>query len=798
MFSTARFSVIVMILFAATAFAQTVTILDAESGAPLAGVRITAAGRSVITGPDGGADISTLLNAETLVFRKDGYQRRALSPADLARDQYRVRLSATVFSQTITVTGVTRREQDEDQVSQRVVSIGRDEVALTNPQTAADMLGATGEVYIQKSQLAGGSPMMRGFATNRVLLVIDGVRMNTAMFREGNVQNVISLNPEAMETTEVIFGPGSVMYGSDAIGGVMAFTTAAPVLSATDVPLVVARGGMRASSANGEKSGHLEFAYGGHTWGSLTSVGYSNFGDLRMGGDGPDEYLRTHYVVRRDGQDLVVANDDPDVQSPSGYWQANLMQKFRFAPSDDWDITYGFHFATTSNLPRYDRLIEVRNGALRFAEWYYGPQDWAMHNLAVRSSGATTLYDSAAITVAFQQFTESRHDRRFGQATRTSQKENLDAWSFNLDLDKDFGERQELFYGFEAVHNRVHSDGSQKNIVSGLESDAATRYPDGAEWQSLAIYLNYVNRFDERITLTAGARYNRIAMNAAFDDVFYDFPVRQLDSENDAFTGSIGIVWRPDGDWRLAATLATGFRAPNIDDAGKVFESAPGLVIVPNPDLKPEYARSLDFTIGRTFGDVAELEATAFYTLLEDAMVRSDATLNGQEYILYQGELSRVQSLQNAYEAEAYGAQISGRAVITPHLTLRADHTWIRGETDSGEALRHVPPDFGLVQLAWVRGPLTLDLSLAYNEEIPADRLSPSERDKPHLYRLDAEGRPYCPGWAILSLEGAWALNQQFSITAGIENIADRRYRPYSSGIVAGGRNFILGLRWSM
>ena len=81
---------------------------------------------------------------------------------------------------------------------------------LRNPQTTADLLGQIGSVFIQKSQMGGGSPMIRGFATNRVLMVADGVRMNNAIYRSGNNQNIISIDPFSLEDAEVIFGPGSI------------------------------------------------------------------------------------------------------------------------------------------------------------------------------------------------------------------------------------------------------------------------------------------------------------------------------------------------------------------------------------------------------------------------------------------------------------------------------------------------------------------------------------------------------------------------------------------------------------
>ncbi len=98
-----------------------------------------------------------------------------------------------------TVVSASRWEQNIREVPNRVAKISTATIQFQNPQTAADLLGASNQVFIQKSQLGGGSPMIRGFATNRVLLVIDGVRMNNAIFRSGNVQNVISLDASTLD-----------------------------------------------------------------------------------------------------------------------------------------------------------------------------------------------------------------------------------------------------------------------------------------------------------------------------------------------------------------------------------------------------------------------------------------------------------------------------------------------------------------------------------------------------------------------------------------------------------------------
>ena len=164
--------------------------------------------------------------------------------------------SVTVLKEVVLTPN--RWKQTANEVPQKVTVINSSAVALQNPQTAADLLTISGKVFMQKSQQGGGSPMIRGFATNRLLYSIDGVRMNTAIFRGGNIQNVISLDGFVIDKTEIVFGPGSVMYGSDAIGGVMSFQTLTPRFSLEDKTRVSGSAVSRISSANEEKTAHFE------------------------------------------------------------------------------------------------------------------------------------------------------------------------------------------------------------------------------------------------------------------------------------------------------------------------------------------------------------------------------------------------------------------------------------------------------------------------------------------------------------------------------------------------------------
>lgn len=782
--------------------AQTLRVQEQATHRPMAGVSIQQGGADAgtVTDARGQADISALRGADSIFFRSIGYRTATFSYAQLEQLGFQVLLEEDRISLDAVVVSATRWRQSRRDAPLRISTIRPQEVMLQNPQTAADLLGLSGEVFIQKSQLGGGSPMIRGFSTNRVLITVDGVRMNSAIFRSGNVQNVISLDPFAVDNTEVVFGPGSIIYGSDAIGGVMNFFTLTPALSPGAKPIVKGAAALRYASASTEKTGHFDFSAGWEKWALLSSVTYSDYGDLTMGSRGPDAFLRPTYVQRINGRDSVLVNPNPRRQVPSGYNQLNLMQKLRFAPSEAWDIQYGFHYSETSNYSRYDRLLRPRGNTLRSAEWDYGPQIWMMNNLSITRAAESGAFDQVVLRAAHQFFEESRIERNLNSPTRMIRTEKVNALSANLDFEKQWaGGKNRLFYGAEYVFNQVESIGEDLNIETDISVPAASRYPDGSDWTSAALYLTWRTKVGEQLTLQTGARYNFTGLNAEFDDTFFSFPFRETALRSGALNGSIGAVYSPGPLWQISFNASTGFRSPNIDDIGKVFDSSPGQVVVPNADLRPEYAYNFDLGIAKTFGSVLKVDVTGFYTYLDNALVRRNFSLNGQDSILYGGDLSQVQAIQNAAFATVWGIQAGLEIKLPAGFGISSRYNFQLGEEElddgSKAPLRHAAPQFGVSRLTYERQRLRAEFYAVYNAAVLNADLAPEELGKEYLYARDADGNLYTPAWLTLNLKAAYRIGENLNLGAGLENITDRRYRPYSSGITAPGRNLVLSLR---
>ena len=784
--------------------AQELVILDQETREPILGVAVynSSKSKSVISDFDGKVTLDKFEKNDLLIFQHISYINERVFKRNV-RDVLFLRPKELSLDQV--VISASRFEQNQKEVPQRIISLKTEDIVFATPQTSADLLQNSGQVFIQKSQLGGGSPMIRGFSTNRLLLSVDDVRMNNAIFRGGNVQNVISVDPFSIQNTEIILGAGSVIYGSDAIGGVMNFYTKKPELSLSDSLLVSGNAIARYASASNERTFHLDANLGWKEWAFLSSVSYTNFDDLKMGKFGPDDYLRPEYVSTINGVDQVVQNSDPRVQKFSGYDQINLMQKVHYEPNEYMKYDLGIHYTATSEYPRYDRLIRYENGQLQSAEWDYGPQRWFLGNLRVtRLSSNSNLHDNVKFTAAYQNFQESRIDRHFGSEIRRNREENVDVFSLNVDFEKAVSEKSKIFYGAEYLYNKVGSKGNQTNIIDQSTESAPSRYPDGSSWQSAAVYFSYKYRPNRKLTFQSGIRYNHIKIKADLSEnnEFLNLPFDNADIDTGALTGTAGISWIPNNtiQWKLNAS--TAFRAPNIDDVGKLFDSEPGAVVIPNDDLKPEYAYGGELGLTVNLNNDVVFDFATYYTYLNDALVRRDYAINGQTEIIYDGELSTVQAIQNASKAWIYGFEAGVKISFNEFLKLTSQYSVIGGTEEDKDGIempvRHVAPAFGNAHIIWEKGKLKLDGFVLYNGELSFSQLAPSEIDKDFLYALDSDGNPSAPKWYTLNLRSQYQLSDSMNLTASIENITNQRYRPYSSGISAPGTNWILSLHYNL
>lgn len=682
-------------------------------------------------------------------------------------------------------------------VAQQIKSISSIEIRQQNFQNTADVLANTGLISVQKSQQGGGSTVIRGFEASRVLYIVDGVRMNNLIFRAGHLQNIITIDENSLERVDVLYGPASTMYGSDALGGAIYLQTLSPKWKEQTGKAFTGNAFARYGSANQEKKGHVDFNIAGGKWAALTSFTYSDFGDLRMGsnpiGDNAFFGARRFYIDRVDGADVLVPNKDTLVQKYSGYTQYDAMQKIAFRQNENVEHNLNFQYSTTTDIPRYDRLTDPDGEGLRNAQWYYGPQKrlLAGYNLQMKDvfSG-----QRLHIGLHYQDVEESRHQRRVGSSGLQHRIEDVSVINFNVDLVKNLAKGQ-LRYGLEVESDAVTSTGERENVNTGATEPLDTRYPNGDNSMFHSdLYVSYSHYFNSKSTLNAAARGGYTTLHSTHtDDEFFRLPYSAVDQQNLTYSGSLGLVHLPSNNVKLVLNVATGYRAPNIDDLAKIFETAPGTLIVPNEDLKPEKTVTIDagFTLWKN--NRLEWETVGFYTLFFDAIVTSDFTFNGADSVLYEGVLSKVVANQNQQRAFIYGLSSQLKFNAWNHLWVYGgiNYTYGRIEAEPENApLDHIPPLFGKVGARYGSPKVFADLYLLFN----------GKKDIKDYYPNGEDNEQYAPpggmpAWYTLNLKGSYLINDFLTLQAGVENILDAQYRTFASGINAPGRNIYGAIR---
>lgn len=692
-------------------------------------------------------------------------------------------------------------------VAQQVTIISPATIKNLNAQTAADLIQNSGQVGMQRSQQGGGSPIIRGFEASRVVLMIDGVRMNNAIYRGGHLQNIITMDNNVLDRAEILFGPSSTVYGSDALGGVVHFYTRNPQLSADTKLNISGNTFVRFGSANNEKTGHLDFNIGGKKFASLTSFTRSDFGDLRMGKKinkalGEEYWVRNTYAQRAadNSGDVLVDNADPYTQKFSGYKQYDFLQKFLFKQSDRIQHVLNFQYSTSSNIPRYDRLTDAQGPGLRSAEWYYGPQDRLLVSYQFKLTDLGKLADGLTTTASYQDIEESRNDRRFNSNNLNHRTENIKVGALTIDLQKKIKSNQ-LRYGFDSQFNNLTSTAYRENISSGAITTIDTRYPDGNNTMNYwALYATHTLPLNDKWTLNDGVRVGGSSLSSTFvDKSFFPFPYDNIKQNNTYASGNIGIIYSPTS-WKFSLLTSTGFRVPNIDDFAKVFESVQGsptttgTLVVPNPDLGPEKTVNGDLSVTKFFGSRARLEGTLFATNFFDAIVTLPTTFNGQPTVSYNGFPANVVSSQNANKAYIYGYSVSGHFELISKLNLTASYNYTHGRAKNDNSpetpLDHIAPTFGRVGLSYTTLKLHTELFSNFNGWKRLDNYSSSGED--NLQYATTEGMP---SWYTINIRASYTINNVFSLQAGVDNIMDLQYRQFASGINSPGRNIFGTLR---
>lgn len=748
---------------------------------------------------------------DVLLFHHKNYYTKMML---YKKNSTQIHLEPKIQNLKSIVFSVSKSPEKKKGIAEKIDVILRNEVLKSAPQTSADLLANVHGIHVQKSQLGGGSPVIRGLEANRVLLVVDGVRMNNAIYRGGHLQNSITVNPLSLERTEIIFGPSSVAYGSDALGGVVHYYT--KKLNLSDQFKTHHEAYVRRSSVNNEKTVNFSSTLANTKWSSYTNINYSDFGDLKAGKNrrhGFDNWgLTPFYSDNTDKvfNDSPKKNSNPNIQKNTAYSQLDILQKVLIPINQRLDLVLNGQYSRSSDIPNFGKLNDLKSdGTLKFANWNYGPQKRLLLSSQLQFNNFNNWLRNGKLTLAYQDVSESRIQRKFGDLNKISRIENVDVFSLNGDFSVPLTKNKKriLYYGTELVYNKVNSKSKgevlevEDNKITGVAStfDVLSRYPnDGSSYTSAAVYTSYRQKLNDKHTLNTGLRYTHTYLKANWK-LDSRLPIDEINVNNDALTASLGHIYALKGNQKIKTVLSTGFRSPNIDDLGK-FREKSGKLTVPNVKLRPECLYSGEVTYkNHTKHYKVYFETNLYYTLIKNYISRQGFSGLGRS-INFDNEDFRfadqnILANTNSGTAQIYGGLMSLYLKPIRHLKTSGSITYTKGEhLTLNRPLSSIPPIFGSVDVSYHRKKyyLALNYRFALEKDVTDYNLIEGIDNIEETYNESGT-----PKWSVLNFNSKYHFNRHFWINFQIQNMFDVHYKPFASSLSAPGRNFVTAVYYN-
>jgi hemoglobin/transferrin/lactoferrin receptor protein len=685
------------------------------------------------------------------------------------------------------------------------ISLEKSKANLTG--NTADIIESSGIAFSQKSQAGGGSIVIRGFEASRILVVIDNIRLNNAIYRAGHLQSIVTIDPYILENITIHNGSFGTLYGSDALGGVVHMKTKTVLPNyISSAPLQTTINGS-AASATHETRANVQLLKSWKKLGSFTSVTISKFGAVIQGRKRTDAYPNygkqfTNYAFINN-VDSFVTNPNANKQVNAGYIQYDAFQKLVFANSMHNKHQFQIQYSNSTNIPRTDRLLERDFTGLvpSFAVWYYGPQKRLLAAYEYQYKNKHRFFNEIVSNTSFQQTTESRYNRRYRNYILQERIEQTKVYAASIDVIHHTPNHRFLT-GADLQFNDVISSAKGRNILTQAINKIDTRYPNGINHMLLAAaFAEYSKTIHTNWRLQVGARVNVTSLRSTFDttNLVSQFPFTKATQQHIAPSGNIALTYAKNMlQW--STIISTGFRAPNIDDIGRVFESTNSLLVIPNANIKPEYTKTIETNIGVHTNEV-KAQMGVYYTFFTNVITLAPSALNGQATVSYNGAIANVIANTNINKAYIYGLQasasynewVTAKANIELAGNIQYTYGRIKELNKPNGPLDHIPPVFGTIHLKYNHTKYQLHTAIISNSAKLKEEFRLQAEDNENY--ATASGSL---GWSTLNIDGAYTINKHIFVKLGINNILDKHYRIFASGISAPGRNFFTNISISL
>jgi outer membrane receptor protein involved in Fe transport len=596
-----------------------------------------------------------------------------------------------------------------------------------------DMLSNIPGVFIQKTNLGGGSAFVRGLTGNQTLLIIDGIRFNNSTFRYGPNQYLNTIDPSIISKVELLKGSGSVQYGSDALTGVVNFFTLQPEFTAQKT-----FGGQlsaRVATQGMELSEQLKMTYSSENTGIVFVGANKQFGD----------------VVRGGGLGL---------QRPTGYNEWDYFGKIRQQLSKAWVLEGLIQTTQQTQVPVFHK-IQLENFKINEMDL----QKYQRGYLKAIGQYENPIFKKIEFSVSQQTSIEQRKLQKNTSTTLRAERDEIRTMGILADVQSQFSPSWSAHSGIDYFNDRINSTREDINLTNNSTKALRGLYPNDAGYQYQSIYS--IHHLDlDAWQVETGLRFHQNLASLP------DTTLGLTKVKSSALVYSFGLARAISQGISIYANTSSGFRAPNMDDLGSL-----GIVDfryeLPAFDLKPEYSQNYELGIKISKAKFFQ-ELTIFQTELENLITRIKTSQVIQSYPVYEK--------RNVDKAFLRGGEWSGRYEFSNSISAKANISYVYGQSVTlNEPMRRIPPLHGGFSLSYARKNLFLNSELLF--AAAQDRLSAGDKADNRMNPLGT------PGWAIINLQANYLFNSHFSISIQAQNIGDVDYRMHGSGINGVGRS---------
>ena len=610
-----------------------------------------------------------------------------------------------------------------------------------NTRTVPEMLSYETGVMVQKTNHGGGSPSLRGLHGNQTLMMVDGVRLNNSIFRYGPNQYLNTVDAFAVDQLDVLFGSGSIQYGSDAMGGVIAAKFHEPEFVKCNqwVPKVF----FRTTTGNQEYSmrSSVDRCFGQNA--ITAGITMRQFGDVLAGGDW--KYQRPSGYKEFDVDVKFVHKDK------LGKWVAAHQSNNQF------DVPI-FHRVALENYKFYNTTLQART------------LTYLKRSLVFSGK----LFDEIELMAGRQNQHEHREFQKNNSNLLRTERDSVNTYFFTTKFYGKLHNRWQWVLGTDFYFDKVNSARTDADVALGTLKQIRGLYPNGSTQMQNSAF-GYITKTGDRGLVRLGGRYNYTQIT------LQTLETGNVQYQKGAFVADGAGSFKVTKKLHLYGNVGTGFRSPNIDDMGTLgivdfrFET-------PQYGLLPEY--SFNKELGLKYKSAkSQFNVCVFHNAMSGLISRIKAGSDSmQGYPVYQK--------QNVGSSLIYGAELDWKHEWGGHWVFGGGGSLIVGHNITGnEPMRRIPPAMCNAVLRY-----KLNGSVSFSMNIIGARA------QLRLAKGDIQDNRIGPAGTPGYFTGDLRCEMNFkraTVDIAILNLRNQRYKTHGSGIYSMGRavQLLIGIK---